>query len=352
MTTRTRPTVGRWLVATAVVTLVLAGCSSDDDGGSASDDPAGTTITTAGGDADGTATTGTATGPGSVEVAERQVVVGDLTFDVWEAGPDDGELVLLLHGFPQSKDSWAEVIEPLATAGYHVVAPDQRGYSPGARPVGDESYVITELVGDVTGMADALGADRFHVVGHDWGAAVAWTTAALAPERVLPITGLSVPHPGAYAAAQADPTSGQLESSGYVDTLVAPDAPEALSADGGAGIRLLLEASGLEGPSVDVFVERMADDPAAVDGAVAWYRANDLRSDLGGALPPVEVPALFVWSTDDVAITQGAADRNADFMAGPSTYEVLPGVSHWIPEQAPDEVVALLLDHLADTADG
>lgn len=334
------------LVRRAVVLLgllagpALLGCAGDDPPGATG---AAGTLQPATAAPDGTPSTATAAS--ATPVRDVQLSVRGFTFDAWEAGPSDGELVLLLHGFPQSKASWTEVIGPLADAGYHVVAPDQRGYSPGARPAGDEAYVITELVADAVGMADALGAERFHVVGHDWGAAVAWTTAALHPERVVTVAGLSVPHPAAYAASMADPTSGQLEASGYVDLLVRPDAPEALSADGGAGIRALFAASGLEGPAAEAFVADMAD-PEAVRGAVAWYRANDLRGDLAGALPPVTQPSLFVWSTDDVAIPRATAERGGDAVTGEYTFEVLDGVSHWIPEEAPDRVVELVLAHL------
>jgi pimeloyl-ACP methyl ester carboxylesterase len=123
---------------------------------------------------------------------------GDLVFDVRDAGPQDGPVVVLLHGFPQHNDSWDAVIERLTAQGYRCLAPNQRGYSPGARPRRRRDYVMTELVADVGALIDASGADKVHLVGHDWGAAVAWGAAAEYPERLATVTPVSVPHPGAF----------------------------------------------------------------------------------------------------------------------------------------------------------
>nr|MCH9683850.1 alpha/beta hydrolase [Deltaproteobacteria bacterium] len=134
------------------------------------------------------------------EIQEIQIEVGPFVFDARAAGPADGELVLLLHGFPQSSYEWRGQLSALGEAGYHAVAPDQRGYSPGARPPELMDYAVGELVGDVVGIADALGANAFHVVGHDWGAGVAWATAAVFPDRVMTLTALSIPHIDAFDA--------------------------------------------------------------------------------------------------------------------------------------------------------
>ena len=124
-------------------------------------------------------------------VARVELAVGDLVFDARAEGPADGELVLLLHGFPQTSLSWRHQLGALAAAGYRAVAPDQRGYSPGARPADVAEYRIERLVGDVLGFADALGVERFHLVGHDWGGAVAWQVAGRHPERLRTVTSLS-----------------------------------------------------------------------------------------------------------------------------------------------------------------
>ena len=124
-----------------------------------------------------------------------QIPVGALTFDVTATGPEGGQVVILLHGFPQTSACWRHVVPVLADAGYRVLAPDQRGYSPGARPEGVAAYHSAELTADVLGIADAVGVERFHLVGHDWGASIAWQLAARHGDRLLTVTPISVPHP-------------------------------------------------------------------------------------------------------------------------------------------------------------
>ena len=128
-----------------------------------------------------------------------------MRFDALAAGPADGELVLLLHGFPQTGTCWLDAVNALADSGYRAVAPSQRGYSRGARPVGVEAYTLTELCADVLAMAAALGSERFHVVGHDWGGSVAWALAGEHPEVVASLTAVSTPHSAALRKALRRP---------------------------------------------------------------------------------------------------------------------------------------------------
>src|SRR5882757_9029929 len=144
-------------------------------------------------------------------IETRDPAYGQLTFDATAAGPDDGELVLLLHGFPQTKFAYRLQLPALAAAGYRAVAVDQRGYSPRARPVGTAAYHTEHLTADVLRIADALGADRFHLVGHDFGAVIGWQVAARHPDRLASYTSLSVGHPLAYVAALEDPSGEQRE---------------------------------------------------------------------------------------------------------------------------------------------
>jgi pimeloyl-ACP methyl ester carboxylesterase len=273
---------------------------------------------------------------------ELELVVGDLRFRAMAEGPEDGELVLLLHGFPQSWWEWRYQLKALGDAGYLAVAPDQRGYSPGARPSGVEAYHVDRLVEDVLGFADALGAARFHVAGHDWGAIVAWHVAAAAPERLRSLTVVSVPHPAAFMRALADPSSEQAAKSSYIVGFQEPGAGDAMVADGGAGLRFAFEASGLD-DDVDEHV-RVLTDPGAIEAALHWYRAFDFHA---GALGDIEVPTLFVWSTDDIAIAQEGAAWTADHVTGQYRFEVFDGVSHWIPEVAADRLSELLLWRVA-----
>ena len=155
------------------------------------------------------ATTGSGTSPaaptGSGEIHEIQIEASGFVFDARVAGPEDGEPVLLLHGFPSTSWEWKDQLRALGEAGYRAVAPNQRGYSPGARPEAVEAYAISNLIVDVLNIADALGFDRFHLVGHDWGAGVAWGLGVAAPDRLLTLNPISVPHPDAFQAELADP---------------------------------------------------------------------------------------------------------------------------------------------------
>ena len=178
-----------------------------------------------------------------VRIEAQQIDVGALTFDALVAGPDDGELVLLLHGFPQTSHAWRDQLLALGEAGYLAVAPDQRGYSPGARPGDVEDYALDQLHDDVLGFADALGRERFHLVGHDWGAILVWTTAAWTPERLLSVTAVSVPHPDPYIAAQRDPSSCQYESSEYYEATQAAGYENLLLANDAAGLRVVYAVS-------------------------------------------------------------------------------------------------------------
>jgi pimeloyl-ACP methyl ester carboxylesterase len=284
-------------------------------------------------------TTGTTGTPGTTgTTVERD----GLVFDVATAGPADGEPVVLLHGFPQSAESWAAVTPRLAAAGLRVLAPDQRGYSPRARPVGRAAYRLTELVADAAAVVDAAlaqtGRARAHVVGHDWGAVVAWSLAALRPELVATVTGVSVPPPGAMAAALRRPR--QLLASSYMALFAVPGLAERVLA---AGLPRLLVRSGQTRERAERDAEGLAD-PAALTAALNWYRAmplNQLR------IPPVTTPALYVWSDGDTALTRDAAEQAAGHVAGPFRYVELRGVSHWVPEEAPDALADLLLDHVA-----
>jgi pimeloyl-ACP methyl ester carboxylesterase len=272
-----------------------------------------------------------------------QLKVGDFVFDALTAGPADGRVVLLLHGFPQTSWSWRLVMPALADAGYRVVAPDQRGYSPGARPLGVDAYRIRHLVGDVIGMLDALGVERADVVGHDWGAAVGWQVAARHPDRVRTLTAVSVPHPLAFVdALRTD--EDQRERSQYMKMFrIEGKAEETLLGSDDTGLRTLF--GGAEGAvDVDRYVSRMRE-PGVLTAGLNWYRGQQLSDieDVGATA----VPTLYVWSDEDPALGATAAHATADHVAASYRFEVLHGVSHWIPEEAPEQLATWLLEHLA-----
>lgn len=270
---------------------------------------------------------------------------GTLRFDVTELGPGDGVPVLLLHGFPQTAASWEPVARRLAAAGYRVLAPDQRGYSAGARPEGRRAYRVEELVDDVLALADAAGADTVHVVGHDWGAVVAWALAALYPDRVRTLTAVSVPHPAAFVRAMATSRQGVL--SWYMYFFQLPAVAERLLGRPGG----LAAAARRAGQSP----ERARRDEAALaakgglrpalTGAINWYRAMPFWEHKGLGLT-VGTPTLLVWSDGDVAISRAAVDGTPRWVTGPYRLEVLSGVSHWIPDETPDRLADLVLEHV------
>ncbi len=266
-----------------------------------------------------------------------------LTFDVTDEGPADARVVILLHGFPEDRGCWSAVIPHLASEGYRILAPDQRGYSPGARPRGRRAYTVTELAADVLSLADVAGADRFDVVGHDWGAVVAWHLAGHHPDRVRTLTSLTVPHPRAMQEAVL--RSSQLARSWYMLFFQLPWVPEAtLRAVGPERARQSLERSGLDPESARRYAIRLTG-PDEVTGPINWYRAIPL-----GARPPlpsVAVPTLYVYADRDRYLTRAAADRTGRHVTGPYRFEVLPGRSHWLPTEAPGEVSELVTAHLA-----
>ena len=260
------------------------------------------------------------------------------TFDALAAGPLDGRSVLLLHGFPECAEQWEHQLAELAGAGYRAVAFDQRGYSPGVRPVAVDAYGPEELIGDVLAVADALGWQRFDLVGHDWGSAVAWMTAAAHPERLRTLTAVSVPHGAAFREALRDDPD-QRQRSAYFELFRTPGEAERALLDHG-GLRRLY--GGLPARRIERYVERFSE-PGALTAALSWYRAMRPPARRG----PITTPTLYVWSTGDAFIGEAAACAVERHVAGPYRFEVLAGVSHWVSEEAPERLSALLLEHLA-----
>jgi pimeloyl-ACP methyl ester carboxylesterase len=277
-------------------------------------------------------------------VEQVELAVGGLVFEARTAGPPDGELVLLLHGFPQTGFSWRHQLPALAGAGFRAVAPDQRGYSPRARPADVSSYRAGRYVEDVLGLADALGADRFHLVGHDVGGFVAWDVASHHPERLSTLTVVSTPHPAPFSKSILE-GGEQRDRSSYMLFFRSPEAEAFFLDNDAAGLRSLYEASGLS--EFDEYV-RVLTQPGAMTAALNWYRAVDrsAASEIG----TITTPTLYVWSTNDPALGREAAEATAEQVEGRYRFEVLDGVSHWIPEEVPDRLNSLLLEHLGSAS--
>ncbi|MGY1726691.1 alpha/beta fold hydrolase [Geodermatophilus sp. SYSU D01062] len=272
-----------------------------------------------------------------------RVDVGDLTFDVRADGPGDGRPVVLLHGFPETSASWAAVTPRLAEAGLRTYAVDQLGYSPGARPLDVDSYALPNLAQVTADLMTAMDVPVADVVGHDWGANVAWALAGWHSDRVRSLTAVSVPHPTAFTAAfRSDPE--QKERSSYIRLFWQEGkAEEVLLADGARRLRRMY-GDAVDPEAVDQYVAVLSA-PGALTAALNWYRAMSSSTPVDD----VPVPTTFVWSDADIAIGRIAAEGCGEFVAGDYRFVELPGVSHWIPEQAPDQLAAAILDRIASS---
>jgi pimeloyl-ACP methyl ester carboxylesterase len=267
-----------------------------------------------------------------------------LTFDVRDAGPTDGPVVVLLHGFPQHNDSWDAVIDRLTAQGYRCLAPNQRGYSPGARPPRRRDYRIPDLVGDLRALIDASGAERVHLVGHDWGAAVAWSAAAEMPERLKTVSPISVPHPGAFLRSFLNSRQGL--ASYYMFLFQLPRLPEwTMVRRNGTFMKRALQQMGQTPAVADRDAQAMLE-PGALTAAINWYRAMPL-SNPRSIGQKVSVPTLYVWSDQDIALKPKAAHNTGCYVTGEYRFEIMPGVSHWIPDEEPEKLADLLLEWFA-----
>lgn len=278
----------------------------------------------------------------SGDLREGTLEVHGLRFQTLAAGPSNGELVLLLHGFPQFADCWSDLALTLGEAGYHAVAVSQRGYSPGARPEKVADYDLVHLEADVLGFAEALGASLFHLVGHDWGAVLAWRVAGTWPERLRSLTALSVPHTDAFfEAVRTDPD--QMWKSKYIAFFKMPGhvAEKLFLAD---GARVLRNVYGgiLPPEQVEANVRRLSE-PGALTAALNWYRALSPTPPRTGR---IRVPTLYVWGDKDIALGETAALATAGHVGAPYTFERIVGGSHWLLEEEPARMRRVILDHL------
>ncbi len=315
------------------------------------------------------------------EITHRTVEVNGLRLHLAEAGPPDGPVVLLLHGFPECWYSWRHQLTALAAAGLRVVAPDQRGYGRSDAPAAVEAYTILHLVGDAVGVLDVLGTARAVVVGHDWGAPVAWHTALLRPDRVRGVIGLSVPF---LPRSGSPPTEGLAARHGpghYMLHFQIPGVADAeLAADPRATFRRLLSrASGGATPTdlmvepgggfldacpepgqlptwltdvdLDVYVREYRE--RGFTGGLNWYRNIDRNWELTAAWSgaPITPPALYVVGDEDLVVAGVPVDALASTVRR-SVVDlrdavVLPGCGHWTQQERPAEVSARIIDFAA-----
>ena len=281
-------------------------------------------------------------------ITTRDISANGFTFTCREAGPAGGEPVILLHGFPESSRMWTPLIPVLAAAGYRVLAPDQRGYSPGARPEGKEHYSYASLASDVTALADAVGFERFHLVGHDWGAGAGWAVVARSPERVASWTALSVPHVGAFGRAIRE-DEDQAKRSTYITFFQEPGVAEAaLSANNFEGLKNVWSAS-----SEDEKAEYLAlfSQPGALTAALNWYRGSRGidPNDAEIQFEDVTTPTVLIWGNQDQAIGRKGVEDAAAYMKGPYKFVELDA-GHWLIQEKPAEIIAEVTGHLRANA--
>jgi len=277
----------------------------------------------------------------SQDPVHKSLYVNGYGFDAISMGPGNGECVLLLHGFPQFGDAWVDTIRSISEAGFHAVAVDQRGYSPGARPDAVEDYTVDRLTSDVLGFADVMCVRRFHLVGHDWGGLLAWELAANHPDRVISLAVLATPHVNAFlSAVQAD--DDQREKSKYIDFFRLPGelAESVLLAN--SAQRLPISYQGKLCPQTVESNVRRLTEKGALRSALNWYRALDLNHRIGC----IEVPTLYVWGEEDHYLGEIAACETARYVSGVYRFERFKKTSHWLLEEAGDRVVPLLVEHL------
>jgi pimeloyl-ACP methyl ester carboxylesterase len=267
--------------------------------------------------------------------------INGLDFAVDVRGPGDGQPVVLLHGWPDRASLWDNQIPALNDAGFRTIAPDLRGFGDSAKPEETEQYNLLFLAGDVQGIMDSLGVQRAHVVGHDWGAALAWAIAGFAPDRVDKLVAMSVGHPSGFGAAGL----AQRRLSWYMLLFqFVGVAEEWLSMDDWKNMR--------EFGSGHRRIDQVIADcsrPGALTASLNWYRANvPPESLVAPALefPPIAVPTMGIWSSGDDYLLEEPMKASGQYVSAPFRYERIDGASHWMQLDAPDEVNRLLLDFL------
>jgi epoxide hydrolase 4 len=282
-----------------------------------------------------------------VEVLRQTVVyqIGNISIHAVVAGPSDGPVVVLLHGFPEFWYSWHKQIEPLAAAGFRVIVPDQRGYNKSSKPRGAASYALPELTSDVLAIADQLGQERIFLAGHDWGAAVAWSVALLHPTRVAKLAILNVPHPSVMRR-YLKTNRRQLRSSWYMFFFQLPFIPEAAFSafNFRLGVRSLVHSSRPNTFSDEDLAQYRAawSQPGALTAMINWYRA---AFRYRGKFPDstVHVPTRILWGERDAFLLPEMAHASLRYCDSAELY-TFANASHWLQHEEPARVSELLID--------
>lgn len=264
-----------------------------------------------------------------------------LSFDVIDSGPLDGQVFVLLHGFPETNKSWQETSEILNTQGYRTFAVNQRGYSLGAQPTSRRDYRGSALLEDVNALLDIIQ-QPVYLVGHDWGAVVAWDVAQRYPEKIKHLITISVPHKAAFMKAML--TSNQLFKSYYMGLFQLPKIPELLFEKAPQIGLALLKDSGMTEQQLKDFQKEIVNEKR-LSTALNWYRGLPFSSNKN-LLKPITVPTLFIWGKHDSAIGPKGVEYNKNYVHAPYK-EVIMDATHWIPVQNAKELSQYILDAVA-----
>lgn len=288
---------------------------------------------------------------------ELSLTANGLRFRCLADGPTEGPLALLLHGFPEGAESWQEQLPGLARAGYLAVAPDLRGYGGTDCPEGEDAYRMPHLVADITGLADTLGHDRFHLAGHDWGSLVGWSVAAAHPDRLHTWSALSVGHPRVFTDTIRDDPD-QRKRSSYIELFRLPGgkAEQVLAEDGHRRLRRMYEVGptpdAIPPQAIDTFVSSMSR-PGRLTAGLNYYRANLGENAQQTPNEPIATPTQLIWGDQDPALGEASARLTAQHVGAEYRLEVLAGAGHWLQFERPADVTRLLLDwmgHLGPAA--
>ncbi len=283
----------------------------------------------------------------SEELYERGQTAHVNDIDIYFLDEGRGDPVVLLHGFPDSARLWRNQIPALVEAGYRAIAPDLRGFGRSSRPEGVDAYGIANAVGDVMALLDHLGIDRAHIVGHDWGAGVAWGFALFVPQRTKTLSVLSVGHPKSFG----DRTNlRQMAASWYMLLFQFEGiAEKVITQDDWFFARTWLR----DAEDLERYIEDLSR-PGALTAALNWYRANAKPSRFIAKpidWPKIELPVMGIWSSRDFALTEQQMVDSGKHLDGPWRYERIDGAGHWLQLDAPAELNALLIDFLLESED-
>jgi pimeloyl-ACP methyl ester carboxylesterase len=281
-------------------------------------------------------------------IEHHLIKTNGVTLHVVTAGPADGQPVVLLHGFPEFWYGWKHQIPALAQAGYRVIVPDQRGYNQSDKPAGLENYTIDKLTGDIVGLIEHFGYTDAFIVGHDWGAMVAWSLGLYHPQRVRRLVTMNVPHPVVFSRTLRG-SVGQMLKSWYVAFFQIPAVPEFMLSLGGYSVAAnAIKSSGKPSTFSDAEMVKYKEAWAregAVTGMLNWYRAYAQKPPARAASIRLAMPTLLIWGKNDVALSHEMAQPSID-LCDDGQLVLIDDATHWVQHDAPERVNGLLLDFL------